>query len=132
MVCPKITFATLTTILPLLATSITAAPQGPSELSSHGLPGAFYLCTSPNWTGSCAWNRPGSGCRIAGTGSQPPQSIDPDEGGYCILYKDVKCKQQVEKLTYPGKLDGLPEFTAVKCFADGTGPIIDGQTQNLD
>ena len=125
-------FLTTLSTLFALSTLTTAAPQPPSSpsLTKRGLPGAFYICLAPNWTGDCYWHPPDSGCRIPGTGNKAPKSFGPDPGGYCILYEEMSsdCQgQEVARLKYPGRPDQLPAFGSFKCFADGTGPIIRGR-----
>lgn len=123
----------LTLLILALATHILstqALPQSPTtpNLTNRGLPGAFYLCTSPNWEEPCNWFPPNGGCQIAGTGKQKPRSIGPDPGGYCILYSDIDCAgPEIERLVFPGKSNNLPDFLTMKCFADGTGPILAGR-----
>ncbi|KAF2192154.1 hypothetical protein K469DRAFT_479550, partial [Zopfia rhizophila CBS 207.26] len=82
----------------------------------RGLPGAVYICTMPQFRGICGWVMPSSECHIPGTGTQAPQSIGPDPGGFCVLYEKADCTgNQVKQLQFPGQESNLPEFGGIKC-----------------
>ena len=99
-------------------------PAAPHQaLQKRGLPGAVYLCTDQNFRGECGWTPPSPGCHISGTGEDAPESIGPDPGGYCILYKNQKCDStQLKTLQFPGIGSGIPSFGSLACYAYGSGP----------
>ncbi|KAF2000230.1 hypothetical protein P154DRAFT_492300 [Amniculicola lignicola CBS 123094] len=127
----------------LLTTTITALPSSlhphlhkyPTlTLSKRGLPGAVYICTSPNFTGDCGWIMPSSAatCHIPGTGSQAPQSIGPDPGGVCTLYSSFECSGSiVATLKFPGLSSNLPTFGSLKCASDTVTGFNNGTTITL-
>ncbi|KAF2202504.1 hypothetical protein GQ43DRAFT_479831 [Delitschia confertaspora ATCC 74209] len=118
-------FATTLTlaVLSCLSLTITAYPT----TSKRGLPGAFYICTAENFSDNCRWVPPDNNCHIAGMGFVRPQSIGPDEGGYCLLYKDWDCNGEIIlKIRFPGIGEGLAPFQGIQCYPDGRGPIVNG------
>jgi hypothetical protein len=64
-----------------------------AEVTHKGLPGGFWFCNQPNWEGQCKWIPPFEGCMTLAFNSldERPNSIGPDWGGYCILYRDQGC-----------------------------------------
>ncbi|KAF2877112.1 hypothetical protein BDV95DRAFT_138923 [Massariosphaeria phaeospora] len=119
------TFPIIALYLALLLTLISptiALPTSPTNTQLHrrGLPGAVYICTSPNFRGDCGWVAPSDSCRIPGTGSKAPQSIGPDPGGYCILYEKATCAgKEVQTVRFPGVGASPPTFGGIKCFTGG-------------
>lgn len=101
----------------LLQTIFTSSNALPS-LQRRGLPGAVYTCSSENFSGSCGWSLPTTNCRIASA-----QSIGPDPGGYCTLYKNFDCTDSVRTLRFPGASSSLPKYMSFKC---GVGVGISG------
>lgn len=98
--------------------TIFAFSQALPNLQRRGLPGAVYTCTAENFSGDCGWSLPTTNCRIANA-----QSIGPDSGGYCTLYKNFDCTDSVRTLRFPGVSAGLPKYMSFKC---GVGVGISG------
>jgi hypothetical protein len=81
-------------------------PQAPVCNAKVGQPGGVYLCPGPDFTPSAAqqckwWPPPVTGQSICisyekelGLPLSRPQSIGPDPGGYCILFKEKECRKE--------------------------------------
>lgn len=98
--------------------TIFASSQALPNLQRRGLPGAVYTCTAENFAGDCGWSLPTTNCRIANA-----NSIGPDPGGYCTLYKNFDCTESVRTLRFPGISTALPKYMSFKC---GVGIGISG------
>lgn len=102
------------------------------RLQRRGLPGAVYICTDQNFRGDCSWIAPNTDCHISGTGEFAPESIGPDPGGRCILYKTATCTgAEVETLRFPGRSTNMPAFMGLKCFPDGQSAAAANATFSL-
>ncbi|KAF2705022.1 hypothetical protein K504DRAFT_460808 [Pleomassaria siparia CBS 279.74] len=131
------TASTLLLPLTLLASTGAAAPTS-TLLQKRGLPGAVYVCTDQNFQGDCAWQAPNTDCRIVGTGFNAPESVGPDPGGYCVLYKAQNCNQSLMTIRFPGLGTGLPTgfpngVGSMRCAQDGQvlkqgNPVVESST----
>lgn len=109
---------------PIAALALASAATALPNLQRRGLPGAVYTCTSPYFTGDCQWTRPDDRCIIAGMGAQAIQSIGPDPGGYCFLYKRSDCVESAGDtivkfpgLSAPGSVPKFPDVQSLRCYA---------------
>ena len=92
------------------------------------MPGGLYACQYENFGGACFYNRPEQvrGCSLLlignpnGSVAHKPQSLGPDEGGYCDVFKGRVCNDQtrVKRIDYPGarKLIDIPDWDAIQCY----------------
>lgn len=88
-------FIGLTTANPLLPLTNLACLKG-------GNPGAVFYCTDRNFKGDCTYRKPDTSCFAPAVS---PQSIGPDQGGYCMMYEDRECKGSIIKWEMSGNLD---------------------------
>ena len=114
-------------LLGYLISSVASTPTNvwPRSITSRdtqqvGLPGAVYICTGKNFQGDCGWNQPSTECRIVGTGTQAPNSIGPDPGGFCELFDTADCSgQPLSTIRFPGSGEGFDGVVAgLRCSAD--------------
>lgn len=73
----------------LFPIGLTAAPA--FEPCKYGNPGAVYVCTGPNFTGTCNCytpTKPSDGF----TTKETVKSIGPDKGAYCVLFTSNDCQ----------------------------------------
>ena len=85
----------LTTLIHLVGlTTAATIPFSPFILSkcNPGKPGAVYTCSGPNFSGICNYRMPNDACfKLA----EPPKSIGPDMGGYCVIFDDSECNGNI-------------------------------------
>ena len=98
------------------------------DLRPVGTPGGLYACQFENFGGTCFYNRPETlkGCSLLliGNPNNPvaykPQSLGPDQGGYCDVFKGRVCNDQtrVKRIDYPGarKLTDFPDWDTIRCY----------------
>jgi hypothetical protein len=100
-------------------------------LHKRGIAGAVYICTDANFLGDCGWiGDATTKCSISGTGSDKPESVGPDPGGFCILYVNQACTgKEIQRLSFPGQASNVPEFGSMKCFVGNEGSTT--QTKKL-
>ena len=71
---------------------ITQRTDDAIGLTTRGNPGAIYLCTGPNWTGTCQYvdrNLITEGCTAIPSAFARAQSIGGDQGPSCSVYSYV-------------------------------------------
>lgn len=108
-------YTTAITLITLLSTVHTISAFSTSHLTRRGLPGAYYTCTKPNFSGECSWTQPNTDCHIQGS-PNGITSLGPDEGTLCTLYSRADCKgNPITSLRFPGVATGLPQFGSFNC-----------------
>lgn len=108
-------YTTAVTLFVLLSTIHTISAFSTSRLVRRGLPGAYYTCTKPNFSGQCSWTQPNGDCHIQGS-PNGITSLGPDEGTLCMLYSGADCKgSPVMSVRFPGVATGLPQFGSFNC-----------------
>lgn len=104
-------------MLSSLGTLVPALPH----LQRRGLPGAVYICDGTQFRGNCGWIPPSNRCVQQGGAGRGTESIGPDPGGFCTLYEKFDCTgTKIQTVRFPGILSDLPQFGALRCFADTT------------
>lgn len=88
-------------ILTLLLPATLTVAINLSFVCKPGNPGAVYTCTGPHFRGTCSYRLPNDEYFVPDTA---PQSIEPDKGGYCVLFEDRECKGDMVR---DGKADGI-------------------------
>ncbi|EUC47036.1 hypothetical protein COCMIDRAFT_91187 [Bipolaris oryzae ATCC 44560] len=107
---------TLTALLSILHTTSASSI---SRFTRRGLPGAYYTCTDPNFSGACSWTQPNTDCHIQGS-PEGIESLGPDEGTLCTLWPGFDCSgNPITSLRFPGIATGLPKFGSFNCSVMG-------------
>jgi hypothetical protein len=74
----------------LLLIGLTAAAS--IETCKYGNPGAVYVCTGPDFTGTCHYYTP-TKQNDCFTMTEKVRSIGPDKGCYCVFFTISNCEQ---------------------------------------
>lgn len=67
----------------------------PAAVSRRGLPGGLYLCSEPDWRGSCKWYHPDKTAKCITLTGPEAHTFGPDSGGYCRIFTGPKCEGNV-------------------------------------
>ncbi|KAK1909037.1 hypothetical protein P3342_011115 [Pyrenophora teres f. teres] len=78
-------YTNLVTLIAILTVSVSVSASPTHHIMRRGLPGAYYTCTDPNFSGTCSWTQPNTACHIQGGGGGI-ESLGPDQGSICTLY----------------------------------------------
>jgi len=78
----------ISTFFLTLATSLPLSPE-PCDIIP-GKPQGVYMCTEPNWSGTCVW-KPMNTCINTVSEVPRPRSIGPDPGVWCEAYWKENC-----------------------------------------
>ncbi|CAA9965196.1 hypothetical protein CFE70_009097 [Pyrenophora teres f. teres 0-1] len=111
-------YTNLVTLIAILTVSVSVSASPTHHIMRRGLPGAYYTCTDPNFSGTCSWTQPNTACHIQGGGGGI-ESLGPDQGSICTLYTRADCKgDSIKSLRFPGISTNMPTFGSFECVKE--------------
>jgi len=116
------------TLIAILTTVVSVSASPTHHLMRRGLPGAYYTCTDPDFSGICSWTQPNTACHIQGGGGGI-ESLGPDQGSICTLYTRTDCKgDAIRSLRFPGISANMPTFGSFECVKENAGKRSENST----